>query len=85
MSQSVLGDQLRLTFQQVQKYEKGTNRISASRLLEMTRILQVGLGAVLLRRRSTGGGPRRKRRSGSVARLRIRPFCQFRLARSVPF
>jgi transcriptional regulator with XRE-family HTH domain len=41
MSQEKLGDKLGLTFQQVQKYEKGTNRISASRLLEMSRILQV--------------------------------------------
>jgi DNA-binding XRE family transcriptional regulator len=32
MSQEKLGDALDLTFQQVQKYEKGTNRISASRL-----------------------------------------------------
>ena len=34
MSQEKLGDALGLTFQQVQKYEKGTNRISASRLLK---------------------------------------------------
>ena len=32
MSQAKLGDALGITFQQVQKYEKGTNRISASRL-----------------------------------------------------
>jgi hypothetical protein len=32
MSQTTLGDALDLTFQQVQKYEKGTNRIGASRL-----------------------------------------------------
>jgi DNA-binding transcriptional regulator YiaG len=36
MSQEKLADGLGLTFQQVQKYEKGTNRISASRLREMT-------------------------------------------------
>src|SRR5580700_7111498 len=41
MSQEKLGDGLGLTFQQVQKYEKGTNRISASRLQEMSYILQV--------------------------------------------
>jgi transcriptional regulator with XRE-family HTH domain len=41
MSQGKLADKLRLTFQQVQKYEKGTNRISASRLHEMSYILQV--------------------------------------------
>ena len=41
MSQMKLGDGLGLTFQQVQKYEKGTNRISASRLQHMSSILQV--------------------------------------------
>lgn len=41
MSQEKLGDALKLTFQQVQKYEKGTNRISASRLSEISNILQV--------------------------------------------
>jgi transcriptional regulator with XRE-family HTH domain len=41
MSQEKLGDALGLTFQQVQKYEKGTNRISASRLQQMCNILQV--------------------------------------------
>jgi transcriptional regulator with XRE-family HTH domain len=41
MSQEKLADQLRLTFQQVQKYEKGTNRISASRLQEISHILSV--------------------------------------------
>ena len=41
MSQEKLGDELGITFQQVQKYEKGTNRISASRLLEISRALQV--------------------------------------------
>jgi transcriptional regulator with XRE-family HTH domain len=41
MSQEKLGDALGLTFQQVQKYEKGTNRIGASRLHEIGRILGV--------------------------------------------
>ena len=41
MSQERLADQLGLTFQQVQKYEKGTNRISASRLQEISHILEV--------------------------------------------
>ena len=41
MSQESLGDALGLTFQQVQKYEKGTNRISASRLQNISQILQV--------------------------------------------
>ena len=41
MSQEKLGDQLGLTFQQVQKYEKGSNRVSASRLFQMAQILGV--------------------------------------------
>jgi len=41
MSQEKLGDALDLTFQQVQKYEKGTNRIGASRLQSIAQILQV--------------------------------------------
>src|ERR1700716_3122725 len=41
MSQEKLGDGLDLTFQQVQKYEKGTNRIGASRLQQISHILQV--------------------------------------------
>jgi transcriptional regulator with XRE-family HTH domain len=41
MSQTKLGDALGITFQQVQKYEKGSNRISASRLQHISQILQV--------------------------------------------
>ena len=41
MSQEKLGEMLGLTFQQVQKYEKGVNRIGAGRLFEIARILGV--------------------------------------------
>ncbi len=41
MSQERLGESLGLTFQQVQKYEKGTNRIGASRLQQISQILGV--------------------------------------------
>ena len=41
MSQEKLGERLGLTFQQVQKYEKGTNRIGASRLQHISQILKV--------------------------------------------
>ena len=41
LSQQVLADELALTFQQVQKYERGTNRISASKLYEISRTLGV--------------------------------------------
>lgn len=43
MSQEKLGDALGLTFQQVQKYEKGTNRISASRLQQIAHVLGVSI------------------------------------------
>ncbi len=41
MNQTQLGEKLGITFQQIQKYENGANRISASRLYQMTRILDV--------------------------------------------
>ena len=41
MSQEKLGNSLGLTFQQVQKYEKGTNRIGAGRLQQIAHVLQV--------------------------------------------
>lgn len=44
MSQERLGHELGVTFQQIQKYEKGTNRIGASRLFDMSRVLEVEIG-----------------------------------------
>ncbi len=41
MSQTTLGDALDVSFQQVQKYENGTNRISASRFFDLSRVLDV--------------------------------------------
>jgi transcriptional regulator with XRE-family HTH domain len=41
MSQEKLGEAIGLTFQQVQKYERGANRIGASRLFELSRVLDV--------------------------------------------
>ena len=43
MSQEKLGNALEITFQQVQKYEHGTNRISSSRLFQISRILDVSV------------------------------------------
>jgi transcriptional regulator with XRE-family HTH domain len=43
ISQEKLGEALGLTFQQVQKYEKGVNRIGASRLVAIARVLGVGI------------------------------------------
>ena len=44
MSQEKLGEALGLTFQQVQKYERGVNRIGASRLFDLSRVLDVPIG-----------------------------------------
>ncbi|MFV0256137.1 helix-turn-helix domain-containing protein [Candidatus Liberibacter solanacearum] len=41
MSQEKLGDSLGITFQQVQKYEKGVNRVGASRLQNISRALDI--------------------------------------------
>lgn len=43
MSQERLGDALGVTFQQIQKYERGANRISASKLYEVSRVLGVAV------------------------------------------
>lgn len=45
ISQEKLGDGLGLTFQQVQKYEKGTNRVGASRLSQIAQILQAEISS----------------------------------------
>ena len=41
MSQSKVGEAVGLTFQQIQKYERGSNRISSSRLYEFAKVLDV--------------------------------------------
>jgi transcriptional regulator with XRE-family HTH domain len=64
MSQEKLGEALGLTFQQVQKYEKGTNRIGASRLQQISGILQVpvsfffeGAPDLIFREEASRGSP----------------------------
>ena len=47
MSQEQLGRALGITFQQIQKYERGSNRISASMLVKSARALEVAPGALL--------------------------------------
>ena len=41
ISQSELGDRIGVTFQQIQKYEKGANRVSASRLVEIANAMSI--------------------------------------------
>ncbi len=45
ISQTALGNALGVTFQQVQKYEKGTNRVGAGRLQEIARLFEVPVSA----------------------------------------
>jgi transcriptional regulator with XRE-family HTH domain len=56
MSQEKLGDALGLTFQQIQKYEKGTNRVGASRLQQIADVLQVHVSFVFEGAPSGGAG-----------------------------
>ena len=67
MSQTKLGDGLNLTFQQVQKYEKGTNRVSASRLQQISHILQVPVAFFFEGAPSVPGAPRVKGTAPSPA------------------
>ena len=75
MSQEMLGDALDLTFQQVQKYEKGTNRVSASRLQHISQILQVPVALFF------EGAPRV--RGASCTNRRSLPAIRIRLSRNV--
>jgi transcriptional regulator with XRE-family HTH domain len=43
LSQEVLGEKLGVSFQQIQKYEKGINRVSAARLFEICKTLKIPL------------------------------------------
>jgi transcriptional regulator with XRE-family HTH domain len=56
MSQEKLGDALGLTFQQIQKYEKGTNRVGASRLQQISDVLQVHVSFMFEGAPSRGAG-----------------------------
>ena len=63
LSQTDLGKAVGVTFQQVQKYEKGTNRISASRLFNLSRVLDVPISFFFedLSPAAAGAGKRRAR------------------------
>jgi transcriptional regulator with XRE-family HTH domain len=56
MSQERLGESMGLTFQQVQKYEKGVNRIGASRLFQISKILDVPIQFFFEEAPHVGGG-----------------------------
>jgi transcriptional regulator with XRE-family HTH domain len=58
MSQEKLGEALGLTFQQIQKYEKGANRISASRLKQISEALNIPLAYFFKGAPVSDGAPR---------------------------
>ncbi len=67
MSQERLGDALGLTFQQVQKYERGVNRVGASRLFDLSRILDVPINFFyenMTDATAAGGAPARHAATG---------------------
>ena len=68
LTQEKLGDALGLTFQQVQKYEKGTNRVSASRLQHLSRILKAPVPYFF----EGSPGQAKVKGDGPVGSLRIR-------------
>lgn len=61
MSQEKLGEAIGLTFQQIQKYEKGTNRIGSSRLQQIADVLQVTVSFFF------EGAPSTQKAAGAVA------------------
>lgn len=65
MSQTDLAERLGLTFQQIQKYETGANRVSAGRLLRISEIFQVSISALFGLDKEAGGA------KDSLANLRI--------------
>ena len=67
MSQEKLGDALGLTFQQVQKYERGVNRIGASRLFDLARVLDVPISFFFDDMPDALGNPTGARRSFGFA------------------
>ncbi len=62
LSQEEVGRRLKISFQQVQKYEKGTNRVGASRLSELAKIFGVSVDAFFSEVGSSGGAREAARR-----------------------
>lgn len=75
MSQSDVADRLDLTFQQIQKYERGVNRIGAGRLNQIADILEVPVTYFYEGAPATGvAAPKRKARAGAFGVSRIAAF-----------
>ena len=80
ISQTDLGKALGVAFQQVQKYEKGTNRISASRLFNLSRVLDVPISFFFedLSPAAAGGGRRRTRGLSEAPAAALEPDLLFK-------
>ena len=78
MSQEALGDKIGVTFQQVQKYEKGTNRVGASRLNQIANALGASVTKLF---EGTGTASGEKRNTPSVTELIAEPHA-LRLAQA---
>ena len=74
MSQSKLADTLGLTFQQVQKYEKGANRIGASRLQHISQILDVPVPFFFEGAPTAGAGPTAEASADAPSPAYVRDF-----------
>src|SRR3990170_3875461 len=73
MSQEKLGEAIGLTFQQVQKYERGANRIGSSRLYDLSRVLEVPV-SFFFEEMSPGTGARGVGRPRGLADQKAAPF-----------
>jgi transcriptional regulator with XRE-family HTH domain len=58
MSQKQIGEALSVTFQQIQKYERGVNRVSAARLFDICKVLNVSLSSMFERNPKASRDPR---------------------------
>lgn len=67
LSQTALGDALNVTFQQVQKYEKGTNRCSGSKLSKLCQVLDCTIADLMAGIPGTGGPSRGEAFEGALA------------------
>jgi len=75
LSQSALGKTLGVTFQQIQKYERGTNRVGASRLMALAEALDVPVSEFFV---GAGGGG--KERQSPVSKISAFDAQTFRIA-----
>ena len=78
LSQTALGKHLGVSFQQVQKYENGTNRISAASLMKIARFLNISIGDLLSPREQTEG-----KKSASGTRAGVARFAKSREGRGL--